>query len=133
VTAAGLSKDCVVVAESNYARPEVIVALLQRHWRKQPPDAIILLDWREFVAASGFFREADLVIPRDLSVVILSQNSIMDWHQPAITHFEHPVKLMARIISKWVTLGSLHYSPEPMIEVRARWVEGASVAERLKG
>ena len=62
-----------------------------------------MLDWREFVAASGFFREARVEIPRDLSVVMLSQNPIMDWHSPAITHFEHPVKLMARTVAKWVT------------------------------
>jgi DNA-binding LacI/PurR family transcriptional regulator len=69
-------------------------------------------------------------IPRDLSVVMLSQNPVMDWHLPAITHFEHPVKLMARTIAKWVMQGRVSYSPEAFMEVRARWVDGQSVLPR---
>ncbi len=120
----------ITIAETPYARPEVLVALLRRHWRKQAPDALIFFDWREFMAASGFFREADLMVPRDVSVVVLSQNATMDWHVPAITHFEHPVNLMARTVSKWVIGQDLPHSAVPMFEVRARWVEGASVAVR---
>ena len=89
-----------------------------------------MLDSREFLAASGFFREAGIEIPRDLSVVMLSHNPIMDWHLPTITHFEHPVKLMARTVSKWVTQGRVSYTPEPLMEVRARWVDGQSVLTR---
>ena len=123
-------RDCMVIAETAYEGPKVVVDLLRRQWRNKAPDALILLDWREFMAASSFFREVDLVIPRDVSVVILSQNANMDWNIPAITHFEHPVSLMARTISKWVIQGGFSYSPDPMIEVRARWMERASVAVR---
>lgn len=123
-------REDIVIAETTYARPEVIVDLLRRQWRKSPPDALIMLDSREFIAASGFFREAGVEIPRDLSVVMLSQNPVMDWHLPAITHFEHPVKLMARTIAKWVTQGRVSYSPEAFMEVRARWVDGQSVRPR---
>jgi DNA-binding LacI/PurR family transcriptional regulator len=123
-------REDLVIAETAYARPEVIVDLMRRQWRKDPPDALIMLDSREFLAASGFFREAGVAIPRDLSVVVLSHNPIMDWHLPAITHFEHPVKLMARTISKWVTQGRVSYAPEPLMEVRARWVDGQSVLPR---
>jgi DNA-binding LacI/PurR family transcriptional regulator/DNA-binding transcriptional regulator YhcF (GntR family) len=123
-------RENIVIAETTYARPEVVVDLLRRQWRKNPPDALIMLDSREFIAASGFFREADLEIPRDLSVVMLSQNPVMDWHLPSITHFEHPVKLMARTIAKWVMQGRVSYSPEAFMEVRARWVDGQSVLPR---
>jgi hypothetical protein len=54
----------------------------------------------------------------------------MEWHMPRITHFEHPVKPMARMISKWVTEGNKPPAPQGSIEVRARWVEGESVAAR---
>jgi DNA-binding LacI/PurR family transcriptional regulator len=122
--------DCVVIAETAYEGPELVLDLLRRQWRERAPDALILLDWREFMAASGFFREADVMIPRDVSVVILSQNANMDWNIPAITHFEHPVNLMARLISKWVVHGGLLPSADPFIEVHARWMERASVAAR---
>jgi DNA-binding LacI/PurR family transcriptional regulator len=123
-------REDIVIAETAYARPEVIVDLMRRQWRKDPPDALIMLDSREFLAASGFFREAGIEVPRDLSVVVLSHNPIMDWHLPAIAHFEHPVKLMARTVSKWVTQGRVSYTPEPLMEVRARWVDGQSVLPR---
>jgi LacI family transcriptional regulator len=123
-------REDIVIAETAYAGPEVIVDLMRRQWRKDPPDALIMLDSREFLAASGFFREAGVEVPRDLSVVVLSHNPIMDWHLPAITHFEHPVKLMARTVSKWVTQGRVSYTPEPLMEVRARWVDGQSVLHR---
>jgi DNA-binding LacI/PurR family transcriptional regulator len=123
-------RDRIVIAETAYARPEVMVGLLRKQWRKQAPDALILLDSRELLAADGFFREMGIEIPRDLSVVILSQNSILDWHQPTITHFEHPVKLMARTIARWVTHGRPSFDLEAITEVRARWVEGKSVMAR---
>jgi DNA-binding LacI/PurR family transcriptional regulator len=123
-------RDRIVIADTAYARPEVMVGLLRKQWRKQAPDALIFLDSRELLAADGFFREIGVEVPRDLSVVILSQNSILDWHQPTITHFEHPVKLMARTISRWVTHGRPSFDLESITEVRARWVEGKSVIAR---
>jgi DNA-binding LacI/PurR family transcriptional regulator len=128
--ATGGGKDGIAIVETAYATPQVVVDLLRRQWRKQPPDALIFLDWREFVAASSYFVELGIAIPRDVSVVVLSQNATMAWHMPRITHFEHPVKPMARMISKWVTEGNKPPAPQGSIEVRARWVEGESVAAR---
>ena len=119
--------------ETAYSRPEVLVNLLRRQWRKQVPDAIVFLDWREFMAASCFFHEVGIVIPRDLSVVMLSQNANMDWHLPAITHFHHPVRSMAKIVAKWVAAGKDSPAILPTSEVRAKWVEGKSVATRPLG
>lgn len=126
----GKESGRIVIAESAYARPEVIVDLLRRQWKMQIPDALVLLDWREFIAASGYFRECGIEIPRDLSVVILSQNSSMDWHFPRIDHFEHPVKQMARMISKWLTDGKGLSGSQVSTEVHAKWVPGQSTLAR---
>lgn len=128
-----LDAKSVVLPETAYARPEVLVNLLRRHWRKQVPDAVIFLDWREFMAASCFFQEIGIVIPRDLSVVILSQNANMDWHLPYITHFHHPVRSMARIVARWVASGKNAPAIRPGYEVKAKWVEGKSVITRNRG
>lgn len=129
----GLEGKSVAVPETAYSRPEVLVNLLRRQWRKQVPDAVVFLDWREFMAASCFFREEGIVIPRDLSVVMLSQNANMDWHLPAITHFHHPVRSMAKIVAKWVAAGKDSLAILPTSEVRAKWVEGKSVITRRIG
>lgn len=129
----GLEGKSVAVPETAYSRPEVLVNLLRRQWRKQVPDAVLFLDWREFMAASCFFHEVGIVIPRDLSVVMLSQNANMDWHLPAITHFHHPVRSMAKIVAKWVASGENSPAILPTSEVRAKWVEGKSVITRRIG
>lgn len=131
--AAGIDAKCVTLPETSYSRPEVLVNLLRRHWRRQVPDAMVFLDWREFVAASCFFHEAGIVIPRDLSVILLSQNPDMDWHLPSITHLHHPVRTLAKISARWVTSGNSGPAILPVTEVKAKWVEGKSVATRTIG
>lgn len=129
--AAGLDRRTVVVAETPYARPDVVRNLLRRQWPRCRPDALLLVDWREFVAACAYLRENGLDIPRDLSVVILSHNSSMEWHIPPITHFELPVKRLAKVAAKWVTGGTLPKGGQGnRILIAPRWVEGGSVAAR---
>lgn len=120
----------IVIAETAYAGPEVTVNLLRGQWKTDPPDALILLDWREFVAASCYFKERGIEIPRDLSVVILSQNTVMDWHSPRISHFEHPAKQMARMVSKWLADGTTKLGEGATMEVHARWVPEQSTRKR---
>ncbi len=130
-TSGGLKQpEKITIAETAYAGPELMVDLLRGHWKKEPPDALILLDWREFVAASSLFKERGIEIPRDLSVVILSQNTVMDWHFPRISHFEHPAKQMARMISKWLAGGKMKLGEGATLEVQARWVQGQSTRQR---
>lgn len=120
----------VVIAESRYAAPEITVNLLRQQWLKNPPDALILLDWREFVAASAFLREAGLEIPRDLSVIVLSQDASMDWHLPSLCHYRIPTKKMVKIISKWLEPGAT--AAPPFQELQADWVPNDSVFPRVR-
>jgi hypothetical protein len=129
---ADLPAEAITIMESKYSGPEVVPPLLRRAWKKQAPDALVLLDWREFVAASAFFREADLAIPRDLSVIILSHNPNMEWHHPPISHFEMPVQQLARKIARWARQVKQNPSASRLAikEIHARWVEGGSVKSR---
>ncbi len=128
----GVDPACVVHAESEYSSPEVLAAAMRQQWRKQAPDALIIFDWREYLAASHFLKEAGISIPNDVSVVLLSHNPTMDWHIPTLCHFMHPVEDIARACAKW----ALHGKPLPgnpqMLEFRPRWVEGNSIANRTK-
>ena len=122
----------ITIMESKYSGPDVVPSLLRRAWKKQVPDALVLLDWREFVAAGAFFREANIEIPRDLSVIILSHNPNMDWHHPTIAHFAMPIQQIARKVARW----ALQAKQDPGIsrlaikELKARWVEGGSIKPR---
>lgn len=120
----------VTVAESGYSGPEVIRDLLRRQWAVSPPDALILLDWQEFIAAIGFFNEAGIRIPRDLSVVMLSENTSMDWHLPTITHYHIPTNHFSKRITKWILEPDVMKSQHATLEIKATWVERQSVILR---
>lgn len=123
-------QQCMKIVETPYSGPEVTANLLRRNWPKYLPDALIFLDWREFIAASGFLREAGLTIPRDVSVVVLSHSSSMEWHIPRLSHFELPHRELARLAGRWVTDGKLPKSIGNLVRVTPRWVEGESIAKR---
>lgn len=126
----GADSGSMKIVETPYSGPEVTANLLRRNWPKYQPDALIFLDWREFLAASGFLREAGLTIPRDISVVILSHSSSMEWHIPRLSHFELPHRELARLAGRWVTDGKLPKSIRNLVRVTPRWVEGDSIAKR---
>lgn len=131
--AAGVSTSRLIVAETAYAAPEVMADLIRAYWKKHSPDALISLDYREFVAASCALKSLEISIPEDVSVVTLTHNPSINWHLPAISHFEHPVKQLARTAAKWVMDGKSGRAPssrETFVEVRANWVEGGSILNR---
>jgi DNA-binding LacI/PurR family transcriptional regulator len=123
--------DCLVIAESSYSGPDVLVNLLLKHWPWHSPDALVFIDWHEFVAADSFLRAKGLVIPRDVSVIILSHDPSMNWHLPALSHFDLPVRAIARVAARWVNSGRLPKESEnKQILIAPRWVEAYSVAAR---
>lgn len=124
------SPNHIVIVETSYAGPEVLINLIRREWSKAPPDAMIFLDWREFIAASAFFRENRIEIPRDLSVAILSKDEAIHWHQPPISHFEYPLKLLTRMVSKWAISGRGLGGLKAKTEAMAVWNEGQSIQSR---
>lgn len=128
--AAGVSRTAIDIVSSQYSGPDLIVDLLRREWSKEAPDALILLDWREFVAAESFLHATGIVIPRDLSVIVLTQNATMEWHQPQISYYEHPVAPMAKAIAKWVEEEKVGSEPAEVREFMARWVSKQSVLPR---
>lgn len=131
IVATASEVDRLVIAESSYKGPDVLVNLLLKHWAWHSPDALVFIDWREFVAADSFLRAKGLVIPRDISVIILSQDPSMNWHFPALSHFDLPVRAIARAAARWANSGRL---PKPsengQILIAPCWIEACSVAVR---
>lgn len=129
-SAAGIPRDRLVVGTSPYSGPQIMIDLLRKQWRMGGPDALIFLDWREFIAAEGFLRSVGVLIPGDVSVIVLSHNSMMEWHQPPISHFEHPVIPLARAIARWVVNDRPARNTSASMEFKARWVSCQSVLAR---
>jgi DNA-binding LacI/PurR family transcriptional regulator len=131
VAQAGRMKNPLAVIETPYAGPDVMANLLRKHWPLRKPDALIFLDWREFVAGSSILHAHGLAIPRDVSVVILSHNPSMEWHLPRLCHFDLPARKLARSAARWAVTGELGKTTDRgHVMIPPRWVEGDSVAHR---
>lgn len=118
--------------ESAYSEPKVLLDLLRRAWQKRRPDALILLDWREFVTVSCLLKELRIEIPNDLSVILLSFEEEMNWHFPSLAHYRFPSERIAHAIARWTlndaTTGTGSYPKY----LRAQWVDGESISSRKR-
>lgn len=116
--------------ETPYSTAAVLYDLLRKHWRHYRPDAMILLDWREFVTASSFFRDVGVSIPRDLSVVMLSNDHSMDWHLPRIAHYEFSTLKLAKAVARWALSDDRNSPSTAKITMRAQWRDGGTLGDR---
>ncbi|MCW1921472.1 substrate-binding domain-containing protein [Luteolibacter arcticus] len=82
--------------------PEDLAAALARVIKVRPPTALVLFDWEHFIIASCVLRDHGLRIPKDISIAMLSQDRMMEWHLPRIAHFKYPVVQVARTLTKWI-------------------------------
>ena len=98
--------DCYVPGyhnpQSSYCAPDVMRRILARTFSRQPPTALVLLDWNEAVAASCFLTEHGLRVPRDVSLALLSDSVTADWFHPKLCRFRFPQERMLSEISKWL-------------------------------
>ncbi len=125
------SSGAVVHAlESPYSTPEVLYDVLKKHWRHHRPDAMILLDWREFVTATSFFRDSRILIPADISVALLSFDNSMDWYLPKLSHYEFSNMKLAKAVARWAVDAGKDSPSTMKVRIRAHWHEGGSVLDR---
>lgn len=82
--------------------PQELADALKEVIKVRPPTALVLFDWEHFITASCVLRDHGLSIPRDVSVAMLSQERMMQWHLPRIAHYKYPVVQVAKTITKWI-------------------------------
>ena len=113
---------------SPYRGPDVIIAMFEEAWRVHRPTALILHDWREYVALSAVLRREGLDIPKHMSVALIGDDPEMEWHRPGLAHFRAPLKRLASSCAAWLN------SAPPQVAVKslffeAEWVPGESIAK----
>lgn len=113
---------------SPYMGSDVIAAMFEEAWRNYRPTAMILHDWREYIAVSSVLRREGLDIPRDMSVALIGADSEMDWHLPKIAHFRLPIGRLANACAKWLTSDDSKYLGRGKV-FESEWVPGKSIAE----
>lgn len=115
---------------SPYSTPEVLYDVLKKHWRNHRPDGMILLDWREFVTATSFFRDSRILMPADVSVALLSADNSMDWYLPKLSHYEFSNMKLAKAVARWAVNVDKDSPSTANVKMGAHWHEGASILDR---
>jgi DNA-binding LacI/PurR family transcriptional regulator len=113
---------------SSYQGPDVIVAMFEEAWRNFRPTAIILHDWREYIAVSSVLRREGLDIPKHISVALIGDDSEMDWHIPKLARFRAPLGRLASACAKWLISDDTKQPVRNRI-FESEWVPGKSIAE----
>ncbi len=88
--------------ESDYLAPDVTRRILESVFSTQPPTALVLMDWKELVACHCFLAEAGLKVPRDVSLVVLSDSITAEWFHPGLCRFRFPQQRLLTEIIKWL-------------------------------
>lgn len=79
-----------------------IVKLMDDLFRFTPPTAMMFLDQGEFVAAFLYLTRMGLEIPRDVSLLCMTSDPILNLIRPRIARFDWPEKEHVRRIMRWV-------------------------------
>ena len=111
--------------ETDYMKPDVTWRILESVFAKNPPTALIFLDWRELVTAHCLLARMGLRIPEDISVILLNDQSEADWFFPKLSRFRFPVRRLLKTMVQWLEDGDAESGPR---FIPAEFIEGATIA-----
>ncbi len=120
----------VLIPAHPESSPVILRQMMAKQFHHAPPDALVFLDWAEAVAGICSCRQIGYHIPRDVSLIVLSHTNSMEWHLPAISHYQFPVDHFTRVVRNWALHKHTSASPGGTIYVPAKWVPGESVLDR---
>ena len=89
------------------------------------PTCVIVWSSLDALSLISYCARTGLRVPRDLSVVALDGNDLMDWFEQPLTHVEADNEADWRAFLRWVEEGCRH---DGHIDTPCRFVEGATVA-----
>ncbi len=87
---------------SEYSARDVLWGMTAKAFESVKPTAIILFDWKEFMTISCLLQKLGLEIPRDVSVLLMNYNPMVEWYVPRIASFQYPVQRLAKQLMRWV-------------------------------
>ena len=101
---------------------------LERAFAVSSPTAIICLDWREYLASLSYVQAKGMKVPKDISLICMSDDHATDWLSPMASHFVHPVDKVANTLSNWLEDITTYNNYSLNVSIRSNWVDGESVA-----
>jgi hypothetical protein len=105
---------------------------LRRVFKQRVPTAILLTARQQFATISGLLAEYRMVVPRDVSIVLLLPDGLEDWNVPRLAHFSYPVVAeIAKALRTWIN----HPPADPSARIRipSELIEAGSIAPARRG
>ena len=98
-------------------------------WRltTQRPDALVLLGNRPFHTVQGVIMRRGWSVPKDLSIVVISDQSELRWFRPKPACFAFDTEMLARSVAQWLKNPA---SNKRFPRAKARWIEGGTIRDR---
>ena len=111
--------------ESDYMTPEVTWRILDAAFADDPPSALVFLDWKELLSAYCLLSNLGLRVPADVSLVMLNDQTEVQWFRPELCRFRFPENRLVRKMMAWL---DGRFDGETELWLEAEWIEGKSVA-----
>jgi len=120
-------KLCLHTPTAATFEPSAMRLCLEKLWEREPPTALGLVSWYEYLAAQSFVTGKGLRIPEDVSLVSLVDDAMASWITPEPTRFEYDAEELAVVLTGWVMKPPVVGTTAPRVLLRGHWVAGASV------
>lgn len=109
--------------ESAELSPGITLNIFESVFSRDVPTAMVLLDWKELVAAFCFLSRRGLRVPEDVSLVLLNDQMEAQWFTPSLCRFRYPERRLLKGLIQWLEHGTLAEPYPP-----ANFIAGESVA-----
>ncbi len=130
--AAGRHADSSLTVVHHDGRPSDVCTAIDRLWRQpHPPTALLVGQSNTMLSTITHLGQRQIVVPRDLSVIVSHDEPYFDQIVPELTHYEWNADRFALHLQRMIDK-ILHQSPvtNPCVRIMPRFIAGRSLAAR---
>jgi DNA-binding LacI/PurR family transcriptional regulator len=113
--------------------PEGLHACLDSLFHTTPPTALILGEPRLFASTQQHLAARGILAPKDVSLVSLSMNPVLDWCLPTIAHLHVDQKRIVRHVVRWVGKVAIGKQDRRQFFVDSEFIEGGTIGSVPEG
>ncbi len=101
--------------------------MLRKLFGMTPPTALILPTFNEAMSALGFLSRRGLRVPEDVSLVVRTYDTGLEWVTPRLTHFHHDQNRLFGRVLRWVEHCAQGVEDKKFTEFHSVLVDGESI------
>lgn len=108
--------------------PEGLLDLMESRFALSQPTAMMAFGKNGLSMMMGYAMQRGLIVPRDISLVMLGDVRGADWVRPTIASFEMPWNRVINFTIRWLTPGGHRNGQHQSSIFKPKWIDGESLA-----